>query len=161
MCSKPAAGKKPWKRCAALLVAALAAGCVAVPVSRQGSPVAPHAAQRPVAAPQLVRMPDGYYRVARPWNVALHGRVWRVPAGFRSNGITAPPRVRKALGDGVRHPETWAAVFHDWLFKQPGMSRDRADRMFFDLLVAYGVPEQKARVMYTTVSAYSLSKKFR
>lgn len=88
----------------------------------------------------------------------LNGQVWRVPAGYKSNGITAPARLKKSLGDGVNHPETWAAMFHDWLFTRPGVSRARADRMFFDLLLAYGVPETKARLMFTTVSAYSMSK---
>jgi Protein of unknown function (DUF1353) len=96
--------------------------------------------------------------VAEPWTVVLNGRVWRVPAGYESNGITGPVRVKRALGDGVDYPETWAAVFHDWLFTRPGMSRSSADRMFYDLLIAYGVPPQKAKLMFTTVAAYSMSK---
>ena len=55
-------------------------------------------------------------------------------------------------------PETWAAMFHDWLFTQPGMSRQKADQLFYDLLLAYGVTQTKARLMYTTVSAYSSRK---
>jgi hypothetical protein len=61
----------------------------------------------------------------------------------------------------VDHPETWAAVFHDWLFTQPGVSRSTADRLFLDLMLAYGVPEAKARLMHTSVRAYSLSKTLR
>jgi len=145
---------------AAMLVV-LASGCVPAPqpsLAHRQPVLRP--ARRP-NPPALVRLPNGHYRVARPWAVALRGRIWHVPAGYRSNGITAPSRLKKSLGDGVRHPETWAAVFHDWLFTQPGISRADADQLFYDLLVAYGVPEQKARLMYTTVSAYSLSKVFR
>jgi len=62
------------------------------------------------------------------------------------------------LGDGVEYRETWAAVFHDWLFTQPDISRTQADRMFYDLLITYGIPAQKAKLMYITVAAYSLKK---
>jgi len=116
--------------------------------------------QRP-EAPALARLKNGHYRVTRPWTVVAGGRVWQVQQGFRSNGITAPSKVKQELGDGAKRPETWAAVFHDWLFTQPGMSRSRADGLFYELLIAYGVPEVKARVMYTAVTAYSASKALR
>ena len=70
-------------------------------------------------------------------------------------------KVRAFIGDGVTHPETWAAVFHDWLFTQPGISRAQADSLFYDLLIAYGVSPQKAKLMHATVSTYSLSKSTR
>ena len=111
-------------------------------------------------APKLVRLPNGHYRVKRPWRVEFNGRKWIVPAGYTSNGITGPAKVRAMLGDGVGHRETWAAVFHDWLFTQSGNTRAVADRLFLDLLLAYGVDSGKARMMYSTVSAYSLSKNF-
>lgn len=113
------------------------------------------------AVPELKRLQNGRYRVRKPWAVALKGRRWEVPAGYSTNGITAPALMKKSLGDGVQHPETWAAIFHDWLFKQPGISRSEADDLFYDLLIAYGVPVAKAKVMYTSVAAYSLSKRFR
>jgi hypothetical protein len=111
-------------------------------------------------APKLKRLPNGHYRVKRPWNVDVGGRRWTVPAGYTSNGITGPGKLRSALGDGIQYRETWAAVFHDWLFTQPGISRSTADRLFHELLLAYGVDPGKARMMYSTVSAYSLSKKW-
>jgi hypothetical protein len=110
------------------------------------------------AAPQIKRLDNGHYRVTKPWTVVLNGRKWQVQKGYTSNGITGPSAVRKSIGDGVQFKETWAAVFHDWLFTQPGVTRAQADRTFYDLLLAYGVPESKARLMYTTVSAYSLTK---
>ena len=111
--------------------------------------------------PKLKRQSNGRYRVQRKWLVALNGKRWKVQKGYSSNGITAPSKLKRALGDGVDKPETWAAVFHDWLFTQPGLSRTTADKLFHDLLIAYGVNPDKARLMHTTVSAYSLSKAFR
>lgn len=110
------------------------------------------------AAPALKRLANGHYRLRKPWNLELNGRRWQIPKGYSTNGITAPAKIKKTLGDGVNHPETWAAVFHDWLFTQPGTSRHQADKLFYELLLAYGIPAEKARFMYTTVSIYSLSK---
>lgn len=112
-------------------------------------------------APKLKRLSNGHYRVKKDWSVDLDGRRWVVQKGYTSNGITAPAAIKSRLGDGVSHPETWAAVFHDWLFTQPGMSRSRADRLFYDALIAYGVSAEKARLMHATVSAYSASTSFR
>lgn len=113
------------------------------------------------APPLLKRLANGHYRVTKPWTVELGGRKWHVQKGYSSNGLTAPDRIKASLGDGVDKPETWAAVFHDWLFTQPGISRENADRWFYDFLIAYGVQPGKANLMYTTVKAYSLSTRFR
>jgi hypothetical protein len=149
----------------AALLALLGVGCAPVMMN----PVASAPDRRPVSAsrdrrpdaPSLVRLKNGHYRVAQPWTVVLDGRVWQVQKGYRCNGITAPASVKREIGDGVNRPETWAAVFHDWLFTQPGMSRSRADALFYQLLTAYGVPPVKARLMYTAVTAYSTSKALR
>lgn len=94
----------------------------------------------------------------RPWTLRLGGETWVIQKGYTCNGITASKIVKKSLGDGVDHPETWAAVFHDWLFTQPGVSRSTADRLFYELLIAYDVPPLEARAMYSYVAAYSISK---
>ena len=111
--------------------------------------------------PNLKRLKNGHYKVCKPWTVTVGGQRWQIPAGYSSNGITAPARVRDSLGDGIQHPETWAAVFHDWLFTQKGVTRKRADRMFRDVLIDYGVSKSKADLMYAFVSAFSVSKNFR
>lgn len=119
---------------------------------------APSAAQTP-DAPVLKQLEKGRYYVRKPWTVELDGRRWVVPRGYHSNGITAPKRIKRSLGDGVDFPETWAAIFHDWLFTQPGVNRAQADKLFYDLLVAYGVPQRKAHLMYASVSAYSRTRR--
>lgn len=140
-------------------LALIAAGCVpmAGPPARQPHTASDSRGARP-DAPVLVRKKNGRYRVAQPWTVRLDGRVWQVERGYTCNGITAPAKVKRQLGDGVDEPETWAAVFHDWLFTQPGMNRERADQLFYQLLTAYGVSPLKSRLMYSGVSAYSASK---
>lgn len=129
------------------------------PIRRHSVPVS--AAASVPAKPVLKQLKNGDYFVRQPWTVELDGHRWVVPRGYHSNGITAPAALKRTLGDGLEFRETWAAVFHDWLFTQPGVTRAQADKWFYDLLVAYGVSERKATLMFTTVSAYSASKKFR
>lgn len=144
-------------------------GCMAPPPSHMSTrsdssargPAHGGIAKKRPDAPRLKVVRNGRYRVNKPWTVRLNGRTWHVPAGYTTNGITGPSWVKKSLGDGVDHPETWAAVFHDWLFTQTGVSRAQADQTFYDLLIAYGVPPMKARLMHSSVSAYSASKSIR
>lgn len=146
-----------------LLVCLLITGCMPVPQARYHGGVTRRsiAKQQRPDAPVLKRLANGHYKLRKPWTVVMDGRIWQIPAGYSSNGITAPANIKASLGDGIHHPETWAAVFHDWLFTQKGASRTEADRTFHELLIAYGVPSRKASLMYTFVSAYSVSKSFR
>lgn len=43
--------------------------------------------------------------------------------------------------------ESSGAVFHDWLFTQPGISRAPADLLFYDLLITYGISSLEAHSM--------------
>lgn len=141
----------------------LVTGCIpASNMEHRSGPIKQQVAKRlRPEAPTLKRLKNEHYKVSKPWTVTVGGHNWQIPAGYSSNGITAPTRIKAALGDGVRNPETWAAVFHDWLFTQKGVTRQQADRMFRELLVAYGVSSRKADLMYTFVSAFSTSKSLR
>ncbi len=147
-----------------LPAAALILTACAPPAAYNGAPrngqvrSAPMAARGRPEAPVLVRKKNGHYKVKRPWTVVLEGRVWHIPQGYSTNGITAPDKLKRVLGDSVDAPETWAAVFHDYLFTQKGTSRRENDRLFHELLLAYGVSPTKAKLMFSVVSAYSASK---
>lgn len=150
----------------ALALALVPAACappMALPMSgrQPGHSSAATAAHARPDAPRLKRLKNGHYRVTAPWTVVLEGTEWHVQKGYASNGITGPDSMKHSLGDGVKEPETWAAVFHDWLYTQPGMTRAKADRLFYELLLAYGVSPLKSRLMYSGVAAYSKSKAVR
>lgn len=155
----------------ALLMLALAsAGCAPpAPYGRPGYGEAGRGGRNVTSMPVARKAVDipvlgkkkGRYRVKQPWTVRLAGETFIVQKGYTSNGITASGKLKASLGDGVDKPETWSAVFHDWLFTQPGMTRAKADRLFYEILLAYGVPEMKARLMYSSVSVYSASKLLR
>ena len=136
--------------------------CVSLPSAPTEGIFGPNASQKGAPAPPVLRrLKNGHYRVMENWNVHLNGKRWVVSSGYTSNGITAPSYVKAKLGDGVGSRDTWAAVFHDWLFTQSDVSRAQADRLYFDLMIAYGVSPTKARLMYNTVSAYSFTKSTR
>ena len=118
-------------------------------------------ADRKPQLPRLKRLKNGHYQVTQLWMLNLNGETWRIEEGYRSNGITAPNRIKRALGDGVDEPLTWAAVFHDWLFTQPNISRKKADRLFYELMIVYKIPKDKIQLMYNTVRIYSITKRFR
>jgi hypothetical protein len=108
--------------------------------------------------PKLRKLGNGHYRVTKNWIVKLDGRRWKIQKGYTSNGITAPDLIKRSLGDSIDSPETWAAVFHDWMFTQPGVSRAEADKAFYSIMIAYGVDRNKAQLMYSGVVKYSRSK---
>jgi hypothetical protein len=146
-----------------LALCAVLAGCgpaLTMPGQGTSQRVPMKQAARP-EIPDLKKLKNGHYKVRSRWTVVLKGRTWVVPKGYSSNGLTAPQNIKAALGDGIDKPETWAAVFHDWLFTQPGVTRAEADRSFHELLLAYGVSPAKAEMMYNTVKAYSLTKGLR
>lgn len=156
-----------------ILLPLVLSGCVAYPPpagypttprpiparpTNNATPEIPSKTSARPAAPALKRLKNGHYRVTQDWVVNLDGRQWIVRKGYTSNGITAPDYIKSKLGDSVNSRDTWAAVFHDWLFTQPGISRTEADRLYYRIMLAYGVPQSKATLMFNTVSAYSLTR---
>ncbi len=126
-------------------------------VGRRTISVRDQASPRP-ASPSLQRLANGHYRLNEAWTVLLNGKLWTVQKGYTSNGITAPNYIKSGLGDGINRPETWSAVFHDWLFTQPGITRKQADDLFRDLLLAYRVNKKKVELMHSVVTSYSRTK---
>lgn len=108
--------------------------------------------------PRLLRLKNGHYRVLEDWQIHLNGTRFVVQKGYTCNGITASDLVKMTLGDGVDYPETWSAVFHDWLFTQPGISRQEADRLFYDIMIAFRISPVKAKLMYAEVARRSFQK---
>jgi len=109
--------------------------------------------------PKLVKLENGYYRLLADWRVQVGGRTFILQKGYSCNGITAPKRIKSMLGDGVDAPETWSAVFHDWCFTQPNLTRHEADTYFVKLMKAYRINSTKISLIETAVRGYTLFKK--
>ena len=106
----------------------------------------------------LLRTGPRKYTLERNTDIRLHNFRVTIPAGYTTNGITAPGWIRDILGDSVKSPETQAAVFHDWLFTpaSPVGTRKEADERFVQYLFQLGVPRWKRWAMGTAVKLYSL-----
>ena len=75
-----------------------------------------------------------------------------VPPGFVSDGLTLPKAARVVVdrqGPGLR-----AALIHDWMYINAYISKDFADKVFYDQLIDDGVPEWKAIIMYHAVKLF-------
>jgi hypothetical protein len=72
-----------------------------------------------------------------------------VPAGFRTDFASVPRVLTWLVPRTGRHNRS--AVLHDWLCRQPDVSRKDADGIFLRTLRELGVSEGRARVMYLGV----------
>jgi len=86
---------------------------------------------------------------------SLLGRTVTVPDGFTTDFATVPraPIVYFLAGNTGNR----AAVVHDYLIKSGEVSRRTADDVFYEALIASGVNEWRARVMFLGVQSYTTS----
>ena len=86
-------------------------------------------------------------------------RELNIPAGFQCDGCSVP----RFLWDSVSPPldpcTLRGAVAHDYLYRNclPGWNREDADRLFYDCIVADGLPSWRARIAYWGVRLWGQS----
>lgn len=83
------------------------------------------------------------------WN----GRAFVIPRYFESDGASIPRFLWDSVSPQI-HPKTLkAALAHDYIYRtQPdGWTKEDADKMFYDLMVANGFPKFKAWLAYKGV----------
>lgn len=93
------------------------------------------------------------YELLRPlrYQSARLGRVFEVPAGFRTDFASIPLPALSLIGTlGDR-----AATLHDWLVRTGEIPRQTADRVFLEALRDSGVEKSVAELMYMAVCAYT------
>lgn len=78
------------------------------------------------------------------------GRRWRVPVGFRSNGLSVP-RFFWRIVQPYEPLSREAAVVHDWLCSLPWVSWSRGAWVFYHAMRANGVPAVAARIRWFAV----------
>ena len=79
-----------------------------------------------------------------------------VSAGFESDGASVPRFFWRVVFPPGDADALRAAFFHDYIYrKQPeGWTRAKADNLFYNLLVAEGVPKWRARLAYWGVRLF-------
>ena len=74
-----------------------------------------------------------------------------VPAGFEFDGASIPPPVWPIIGSPFDPRFVRAALLHDWAYSSHLIGRKTADVAFRDILIADGVGEWRAELMYRAV----------
>jgi hypothetical protein len=80
------------------------------------------------------------------------GRI-EVPVGFSTDFASVPhlPFIYSMMGNRAHRP----AVVHDYITRQRLFERTRCDQIFLEAMLAEGMDESKARLMYAGVALYS------
>jgi hypothetical protein len=79
------------------------------------------------------------------------GKVWRVPAGAEIDGASIPSSLYSIVGPPFVGDYRRASVVHDHYCRTRTESWRDVHRMFYDGIVAGGVPRVVAKVMYAAV----------
>ncbi|MCZ2109452.1 MAG: DUF1353 domain-containing protein [Dehalococcoidia bacterium] len=92
---------------------------------------------------------DGYWRLTE--DLAYQGRTDRflVPAGFRTDFASVPRLFTWLVPTSGEY--TKAAVLHDWLLEESGISRHDADGIFRRTMRELGVSDLRRYVMWGAV----------
>lgn len=100
------------------------------------------------------------FMLLRPFVVssAVLGRDVVVPAGFVSDGESVPRKVvgftgRASVRSGL--PHDWLYQAHKVALEDPGeITKDQADAVYHELMLAAGVDEVFARIRYEAVARF-------
>ncbi|WP_421878506.1 DUF1353 domain-containing protein [Pacificispira sp.] len=75
-----------------------------------------------------------------------------IPAGFHTDLASVPRALWPIFPPFGFHLR--AAIVHDWLYVNRPVSRARADAIFLEIMLRYGVPAWRARAMYFAVRIF-------
>ena len=86
----------------------------------------------------------------------VFGRSVVIPRGFEFDGASIPPLLWPVIGSPFDPRFVRAALIHDWLYSSHLIDRKTADRAFQAVLIADGVTDWRAGLMYSAVRAGGL-----
>lgn len=107
--------------------------------------------EKPVLIPHEIK--DEHFRLVLPFTVVIDGVPYIIPSGFESDGASTPSKVELPAW-GARYGE--AAIVHDYLYRThpEGISRKKADEIFYAIMKYRKCNAIKARVMYLAVRLF-------
>lgn len=98
--------------------------------------------------------PERDMRLMEPFTfIDLAGKTWAVPAGITINGASIPRAFWTMVGSPYTGNYRRASVVHDHYCVTKSAGWREVHRMFFHAMVAGGVPELDAKVLYAAVYA--------
>ena len=86
------------------------------------------------------------------WN----GKTFTIPEGFKSDGASVPRFFWRAVFPPGDNRALRASFAHDYVYRMhpEGWTKAEADRMFYDLLTAGGIPWYRAKAAYLGVKLF-------
>lgn len=95
---------------------------------------------------------DRLWILGSPLVVEVDGQMFTVPTGFTTDGASIPRVGQWLTGwDPWEPPQRWAAIVHDWLYCDRGVSKGFTDRTFLAVLVSEGANLWQQYVMFGAV----------
>ena len=107
----------------------------------------------PVLKPDPNKM-EVAYEVVEDIQAKSASAVIRVPKFFQFDGASIPAAGWQLIGTPFYPRFMTASVFHDWVYHTHQVTKDEADDLFYDLLIADGVNKTKAWVMLESVKTF-------
>lgn len=83
-------------------------------------------------------------------------RVIRVPAGFKSDGVSVPQFLWDDVSPAIDHRTIRAAIIHDWIYRThpDGWTRKMADDLFYDFCRMDGLNWWRSQKSYWGVRIF-------
>lgn len=109
-----------------------------------------------LSKPKLEVQPDGStFRLAE--DLVFRdgaGKEWRAPKGFVTDLASIPQSLWTIVGSPTLGRYTGPAILHDYYVGQRKGTPDEVNLMFYEALLASGVSETQAKLMYTAVARF-------
>lgn len=86
------------------------------------------------------------YRTLKEYTFAVDGELITIPAGYQTDFASVPRVFWSVFPPVGKHNP--AALVHDYLYDNRIGTRKRADKIFLELMLAYGVHRWGAHCMY-------------
>ena len=94
------------------------------------------------------------FRLMEPLQISWGGKpTITVPWGFQSDGASVPRAFWRLIFPKGDEKALRAAIIHDWIYRThpAGWTKAEADKLFYELLKADGVPTWRAWLAYQGV----------
>ena len=90
------------------------------------------------------------------YRVDYNGKTFLIPRGFESDGASVPRLFWSLVFSPTDSHAATAGICHDWIYRdQPeGWTREEADRMFYALLIEFGVNVASAQSAYLALRLF-------
>lgn len=93
------------------------------------------------------------------WTFEIRGHWFSIPTGFQTDGASIPRLLWRVCGHPLAVPRVYAALMHDWLYRNgygcpQDIDRAEADACYRDFLIAIGWGTIKSYTEYYSLRLF-------